>query len=84
MVGNVKNRSDDGFDVDEGERKVQISSGLGNAEQDLWWGVSVRNEGEKEGRKGENVEGLVHKSKRFLPMNLSNPKGASFGVEEEK
>ena len=32
------------------------------------------NEEEKEGRKEDNVEGLVRKSKLFLPMNLSNPK----------
>ena len=32
------------------------------------------NDEEKEGTKEENVEGLVHKSKGFLPINLSNPK----------
>ena len=32
------------------------------------------NEEEKEGRKEENVEELVRKSKGFLPINLSNPK----------
>ena len=30
------------------------------------------------------MEGLVHKSKGFLPVNLSNPKGESFDVEERK
>ena len=30
------------------------------------------------------MEGLVHKSKGFLPINLSNPKGESFDVEEGK
>ena len=30
------------------------------------------------------MEGLVCKSKGFLPMNLSNPKGVSFGEEEGK
>ena len=28
------------------------------------------------------MKGLVRKSKRFLHMNLSNPKGVSFGTEE--
>ena len=28
------------------------------------------------------MKGLVHKSKGFLLMNLSNPKGESFDVEE--
>ena len=28
------------------------------------------------------MEGFVRKSKGFLPMNLPNPKGESFGVEE--
>ena len=32
-------------------------------------------------RKEDNVEGLVCKSKGFLPMNLSNPKGESFDAE---
>ena len=32
----------------------------------------------------ENVEGFVCKSKGFLLMNLLNPKGESFDVEEEK
>ena len=54
---------------------------LGDKEQNMWQEVSVRNEEEKEGRKEENVEGLVHKSKGFFPMNLSNPKGESFDVE---
>ena len=36
---------------------------------------------EKEGRREENVEGLVRKANGFLPMNLSNPKGESFDVE---
>ena len=27
---------------------------------------------------------LVRKSKGFLPMNISNPKGVSFGAEEGK
>ena len=43
----------------------------------MWQEVSIRNEGRKE----ENVEGLVNKSKGFLPMNLSNPKGESFDAE---
>ena len=43
----------------------------------MWQEVSIRNEGRKE----DNVEGLVSKSKGFLPMNLSNPKGESFDVE---
>ena len=30
------------------------------------------------------MKGLVCKSKGLLPMNLLNPKGASFGAEEEK
>ena len=32
----------------------------------------------KEGRREDNVDGLVRKSKVFLPMNLSNPKGKFF------
>ena len=32
--------------------------------------VSIMNEEEKERRKEEDVEGLVHKSKGFLPINL--------------
>ena len=36
---------------------------------------------DKEGRREENVEGLVRKSKGFLPMNLSNPKGESFDAK---
>ena len=61
-----------------------ISGELDNEEQNMWRGVSVKNEEEKEGRRGENVEGLVRKSKGFLPMKLSNSKGASFGAKEEK
>ena len=38
----------------------------------------------KDGRKKDNVKGLVHKSKRFLPMNLLNPKEVFFGAEEGK
>ena len=30
------------------------------------------------------MKGLVRKSNRFLPMNLSNPKGESFDAEEGK
>ena len=30
------------------------------------------------------MAGLVRKSKGFLPRNLSNPKGVSFGAEEHK
>ena len=40
--------------------------------------------GREEEDKEENVEGLVHKSKGFLHINLSNPKGVPFGVEEGK
>ena len=32
----------------------------------------------KEGRREDNVDGLVRKSKGFLPMNLSNPKRKFF------
>ena len=39
------------------------------------------NEEEKERRKEETVEGLVSRSKEFLPMNLSNPKLESFDAE---
>ena len=38
----------------------------------------------KDGRKKDNVKGLVRKSKGFLPMNLSNPKEVFFGAEEGK
>ena len=31
--------------------------------------------------KVENVEGLIRKSRGFLPLNLSNPKGESFDIE---
>ena len=37
-------------------------------------------EKEEEGRE-ENMEGFVHKSKGFLPMNLPNPKGESFDTK---
>ena len=40
----------------------------------------VRERREEEDRE-ENVEGLVGKSKRFLHVNLSNPKGEYFDVE---
>ena len=43
-------------------------------------GMGLR-EKDKEGRRKENVEGFVLKSKGFLPMNLSNPKGESFDAE---
>ena len=42
--------------------------------KNLWQEVSIRNEEEKKGRKEENVEGLVLRSKEFFPMNLLNPK----------
>ena len=84
VIDNIKNGPIDNFDCDDGEHKAWISGGLSDEEQNLWRGVSVRNEEEKEGRNEENVEGLVRKSKRFLPINLTNPKGASFGVEKKK
>ena len=49
------------FDDDSYERKVQISSGLDDEEQNLWQEVSVKNKEEKEGRKKGNVEGSVLK-----------------------
>ena len=39
---------------------------------------------EKEGKREENMEGLVCKLKGFLSIKLSNPKGESFDVEEGK
>ena len=38
-------------------------------------------EGRKEEDREENVEGLVRKSKGFLPINLSNPKGDFFDAK---
>ena len=42
-------------------------------------------EEEKEDKGGEeNMEGFVHRSKGFIPMNMPNPKGESFNAEEIK
>ena len=38
-------------------------------------------EEDKEKGGEEKMEGFVHRSKRFLPINLPNPKGESFDVE---
>ena len=86
VVNDIKDRSrgDFGFEGDGGECKTRIFDGLDDEEQNLWLGVSIRNEEEKNRRKEENVEGLVCKSKKFLPMNLSKPKGVSLSAKEGK
>ena len=42
--------------------------------------TTVRGRREEEDKE-ENVEGLVFKSRGFLPMNISNPKGESFDAK---
>ena len=58
------------FDRDSNECKEQISGRTDDVEQNLWQEVSITNRKNKERRKEDNVEGLVRKSKGFLPMNL--------------
>ena len=49
------------------------------------WEFSTKNGFEEEEKEEEdvkeNMEGFVHKSKGFIPMNLPNPKGESFDTE---
>ena len=72
----------DDFNGVDDECRAWIFDRLDEENQNLWRGVLVRNEEEKKKRNKENVEGLVCKSKGFLPMKLSNPEGVSFGAEE--
>ena len=72
VVGNGLGGID--FEGDGDEHKVQIFDKHDDEEQNLWREFLVRNE-------EENVEGSVRKSKGFLPMSLSNPKGESFDAK---
>ena len=48
-------------------------------------GISMKNGFGKEAKDGEgNMDSFIRKLKRFLPMNLPNPKGESFDKKEFK
>ena len=65
--------------------KVESSSTTqGRRMTEVQGDATVVRVGREEEDREENVEGLVRKSKGFLPINLSNPKGVPFGVEEGK
>ena len=66
---------------------LSYNGGVGSSSSSVFTnnaGIFLAKNGFEEEDKEVKMEGLVHRSKGFLPMNLSNPKGESFDVEGVK